>query len=353
MKNIKIYLLSLPLLATLILTGCAHTGDDSEPSYNSNPNTTTQEQVSQNQDEEKETQEQKPSYHPKVSLQAFSQRDFTGGNLQLKEVLRENSAYTRYYITYESEDLTISGIMNIPKGEGPFPVLILNHGYIPPEIYTVGRGLKREQDYFARNGYVVLHPDYRNHGDSTKVDNSPLNFDLDYTTDVINAVKAVKKSDRPEFDTENIGMLGHSMGGGIALNLATTHPKLIDALALYAPVSGYEWKNFRRWTLRDEGEETTETSSEAQKVLDEYGAPSTNPKFWKNVSPINFVEKIDDPVILQHGTADESVPLKWSRELNKAMKSANKEIEFYTYEGGKHEFIDYWDQFMQRNLEFF
>jgi hypothetical protein len=29
--------------------------------------------------------------------------------------------------------------------------VILNHGYIDPAIYTNGRGLKREQDYLARN----------------------------------------------------------------------------------------------------------------------------------------------------------------------------------------------------------
>jgi dipeptidyl aminopeptidase/acylaminoacyl peptidase len=349
------------IIFLLIFTGCTTSIDKTKlnkatTSSKQQNTTSTKEKQKDNTKQDKKnttTKKQQENYHPEVSLQAFSQRDFDGGNLQLKEVLRENNAYTRYYITYGSEDLTISGIMNIPQGEGPFPVLILNHGYIPPEIYTVGRGLKREQDYFARNGYVVLHPDYRNHGDSTKVDNSPLNFDLDYTTDVINAIKAVQKSDRPEFDTENIGMLGHSMGGGISLNLATTHSDLIDALALYAPVSGYEWKNFRRWTLRNEGEETTETSSEAQKVLAEYGTPTTSPKFWNNVSPINFVDNIDDPVILQHGTADESVPIEWSKELNQAMKSADKEIGFYTYEGGKHEFIRHWDQFMQRNLEFF
>ena len=100
-------------------------------------------------------------------------------------------------------------------------------------------------------------------------------------------------------------------------------------------------------------ERTAETSTEAQKVLKKYGTPSSSPKFWGNVSPINFVENIDDPVILQHGTADESVPLKWSQELNQAMEKADKKIEFYTYEGGKHEFIRYWNQFMRRNLEFF
>lgn len=40
--------------------------------------------------------------------------------------------------------------MNIPKGDGSYPLVILNHGHIDTDIYTLGRGLKREQDYLAR-----------------------------------------------------------------------------------------------------------------------------------------------------------------------------------------------------------
>lgn len=348
MKNKILFGSSVIAFTFLIFSGCTQISQQKNtPKERIKTESTT---TKKNTKDEKEQEDQ---YHPEISLQAFSEREFNGGNLERSRVLRENSEYTRYYITYESEDLTISGIMNVPKGGGPFPVLILNHGYINPDVYTVGRGLKREQDYFARNGYVVIHPDYRNHGDSDNTEDPGLNFDLDYSTDVINAIKAVQKSDLKFFDKNNIGMLGHSMGGGVALNIATAHPELIDVLSLYAPVSGYEWKNFRRWTLRDEGEVTSETSSEAKLVLNEYGTPSSSPKFWRNVSPINFVEKIDEPVILQHGTGDKSVPIEWSKELNQALKKKGKDINFYTYEGGRHEFGPYWDKFMKRNLDFF
>src|SRR3989338_4121372 len=94
--------------------------------------------------------------HP-VSIPALMKKEFDGRELKLVRILDENEVYTRHYITYKSGDLTISGILNIPKGQGPFPLLVLNHGYIDPEIYTNGRGLKREQDYLARHGYAVIH----------------------------------------------------------------------------------------------------------------------------------------------------------------------------------------------------
>ena len=56
-----------------------------------------------------------------------------------------------------------------PKGPGPFPGIVLNHGYIEPSYYVTGQGLAREQDWLARAGFVVLHTDYRGHAASDPV----------------------------------------------------------------------------------------------------------------------------------------------------------------------------------------
>jgi len=117
------------------------------------------------------------SPHP-VSLLALMKKTYKGRDFTMGQVLADMPAYTRHFITYKSGDLTISGIANIPKGNGPFPVIILNHGYIDPLIYTNGRGLKREQDYLARQGYFVVHPDYRNHAQSDEDPENDVNFRL-------------------------------------------------------------------------------------------------------------------------------------------------------------------------------
>ena len=103
--------------------------------------------------------------HP-VSLPALMRSDFDGRRLRVRRELGRTEAYTRYFVTYRSDDLRISGVLNVPSGRGPFPTLVLNHGYIDPADYVNGQGLLREQDYLARAGYVVLHTDYRNHAQS-------------------------------------------------------------------------------------------------------------------------------------------------------------------------------------------
>src|SRR5919108_4981459 len=176
------------------------------------------------------------SVHP-VSLPALMRRTYDGRDLRTISVLARNGAYTRYAIRFRSGRLRISGIMNVPAGRGPFPVVILNHGYIDPDIYTAGRGLAREQDYLARRGYVALHVDYRNHAQSDDDPNYELNLRLGYTEDVINAVYPVKESSLPYLDGDRVGMLGRSMGGGVTFNALVVQPELVKAAVVYAPVS--------------------------------------------------------------------------------------------------------------------
>ncbi|MFG2726020.1 alpha/beta hydrolase family protein [Streptomyces canus] len=213
-----------------------------------------------------------------VSIPAMIQRDHKGSGLELGRVLTRTSAYTSYEVTYESDGLTISGLMNIPSGKGPFPALVLAHGYIDPEIYTTGRGLTREQDLLARNGYVVLHTDYRNHARSDKDPDNDVNLRLGYTEDVIGAAMALRSSGRPEIDTDRLGLLGRSMGGGVVYNTLVVAPGLFDAAVAYAPVSGRPEENIDQFQ-RPEGDPLV------AEIESEHGTPETNRRFWREVSP--------------------------------------------------------------------
>lgn len=280
-----------------------------------------------------------------VSIPNFKQKKLEGKDLKLGKILDDNAYYTRYYITYRSGTLNISGIMNVPKARGPFPVLILNHGYIDPNVYTNGRGLKREQDYLAKKGYVVIHPDYRNHAQSDKDTLNNPRFRLGYVEDVINAVHAVKNSGFRFVDTANIGMLGHSMGGGISLSVMVSYPDLVKAFVLFGTVSADIRDNFYRWDARRPGF--------PNKIYDLYGSPQENPGFWDNLSPMFFLDNIRSPILIQHGTTDESCPVKWARKLTDSLKVHRKDVTFYEYPNELHEFINEWPLVMERTTAFF
>src|SRR3954463_9141208 len=84
----------------------------------------------------------KPKPHP-ISVQALINKKYDGRDLKVGRLLGDYGAYKRYVITYRGDGLKISGVMNVPDGKGPFPVLVLNHGYIDPDSYFPGQGMPR------------------------------------------------------------------------------------------------------------------------------------------------------------------------------------------------------------------
>jgi dipeptidyl aminopeptidase/acylaminoacyl peptidase len=290
-----------------------------------------------------------------VSLQYISQEKFDGRDLKLVRVLATSEAYTRYYITYMSGKLKISGIMNVPKGRGPYPVIVTAHGFVEPRYYTTGRGLKREQDYLARAGYAVIHPDYRNNDGSDKDPENNLRLNLGYTEDVINAVYAVKSSGYRFLDGSNIGLLGHSLGGGVALNIMVAKPGLIKAYVLFAPISMDYRDNYYRWIARTGPDVLRKFGPPAtrEKIAALYGSPDANPAFWDGVSPKTYIKNVEDPAIVHQGSADQEVPPDWANKLVEAFKQNGKAIKLYTYSGQPHEFTSAWPRVMRTSTSFF
>jgi dipeptidyl aminopeptidase/acylaminoacyl peptidase len=281
-----------------------------------------------------------------LTIEHFSTMKLSGTGLTLIKV-SENSAYTRYNAEYLSNGLKISGIMNIPKGDGPYPLLMLNHGYIATSVYTRGRGLKREQDYLARHGFAVFHSDYRSHAES---DESPdterrvYDAGLEYSMDVANAVNAIRAAKLPTVNAERVGMLGHSMGGGVSLNIAVARPEAINALALYAPVNTDAWENYWRWRKeRDEDDRT----ADVMKTREE------NPEAWDALSSKTYLKNLNVPVVLFQGGKDKDVPKEWSDELHAHLKELNKDVEYIEYPAEGHEFAGRWNDFMEKTAAFF
>ncbi len=61
-------------------------------------------------------------------------------------------AYTVHRVTWPSQGGTMTGLADIPVGPGPFPVAIVNHGYIPAAQYRTGQDSTKYADAFAAAG---------------------------------------------------------------------------------------------------------------------------------------------------------------------------------------------------------
>lgn len=285
-------------------------------------------------------------YPMELTVEHFKNMTLSGTNLEIGRVLEQNAAYKKYYITYTSNTVLVSGTFSIPNGDGPFPLVIQNHGYIDPAVYTNGRGLRREQDAMARAGFAVLHTDYRKHAQSDPDPDKRNIYDagLAYAMDSANAVLAVRELNDPRIDARKVGMLGHSMGGGVTLHILVAHPELIDAAVLYAPVNSDSWKNFERWRM---------DGDDAQPTLDALGTYETQPAKWEALSPMDNLIDVEDPILLFQGTNDKDVPAVWSDDLDHHLRALNKDIRYVSYPGEGHEFAGKWSDFINQTIAFF
>ena len=159
-----------------------------------------------------------PADHPLLpyTIAGMRDRDYPGGEIQIANLQEENEYYRRYFFVYPSDGLTISGVMNVPRGQGPFPVVILLHGYFQRDQYYTGADTWQAADLFARNGYLAIAPDYRSWGSS---ESGASFFHTGLVADVMNLINSLPSL--PQADAGRVGLMGHSMGGGIATKILT------------------------------------------------------------------------------------------------------------------------------------
>ena len=131
-----------------------------------------------------------------LSIEALGKMSFPGSELKIEETLESGANYNRYRASYKSEGLTIYGLLTVPVTEKPssgFPIIIFNHGYIPPKEYQTTERYVAYQDAFARDGYITFKSDYRGHGESEGDAATGGYGSNGYTIDVLNALASVRK----------------------------------------------------------------------------------------------------------------------------------------------------------------
>jgi dipeptidyl aminopeptidase/acylaminoacyl peptidase len=289
-----------------------------------------------------------------LEISAMRARDYPGSDIVVEKVLEPGVNYNRYYVSYRSEGLKIYALMTVPMGEKPatgWPVILFNHGYIPPEVYVSTERYVAYVDLIARSGYIVFRSDYRGHGNSEGQANGAYGSP-DYTVDVLNALASVKRY--PDADPNRIGMWGHSMGGYITLR-AMVISKDIKAGVIWGGVVASYPDLLTKWR-RGPGASIPPTPSPRSwrfSLLQQYGSPEQNPAFWNSISANSYLSDISGPLQLHHGTADEEVPLEFSELLFYQMLNAGKYVELYKYDGDNHNISHNFSTAMQRSIEFF
>jgi dipeptidyl aminopeptidase/acylaminoacyl peptidase len=294
-----------------------------------------------------------------MSIAYMRQQSYPGSDLVIDQTLAPGPNYDRYIASYKSEGLTIYGLLTVPRGERPetgWPIIVFNHGYIPPEVYRTTGWYEAYQDVFARNGYITLKPDYRGHGGS-EGDPSGGSRGPEYTVDVLNAVSSLQRY--PDADPQRVGMWGHSMGGGITLRAMVVTDDIQAGVLWAGTVATFEqiYEERPRWVgaelVATPGPAGTPGPEFARKGLFANGTFDENPEFWASIDPITYLTDLSGPIQIHHATGDQSVPVAWSESLHTRLQDAGGASELYIYQGDNHNLSANFATAMQRSVAFF
>ena len=317
-----------------------------------------------------------PTYELMIAV--MRRGEYPGSDLVIEQTLEPGDNYDRAIAGYLSEGNKIYALLTVPHGAPPptgWPVIVFNHGYIPPDEYRTELRYVEYVDYFARAGYIVFRSDYRGHGDSEGEARGPYS-NPDYVIDVLNGLAAVRAY--PAADPDRVGMWGHSMGGYITLRAMVISDE-IDAGVIWGGVVAPYPDLFNRAgalataaavdplavTATAEAAQATATARAMtatpafpggrwrNSLFDTYGTPEENPAFWDSISSNAYLRDTSGPLQLHHAVTDETVPAAASALLYDQMTALGLPVELYLYNNDSHDIDNNFYLAMRRSLEFF
>lgn len=280
----------------------------------------------------------------KYTIDALHKRQYSGSPIILNSSVATTSGFTVYPFYFTSDGKKVTGLAYVPNArrqKDGFPVIAQFRGFVEHEKYSSGEGTRHSSEVFANNGFLTLAPDFLGYGESASPSADVFEERFQTYTTAINLLASI--STLPMADTSKVGIWGHSNGGQIALTVleitGTPYPT-----TLWAPVS----KPFPYSILY-----YTDDFDDHGKALRKALAKFEDNYDVELYSLTNYVDRIAGPIQIHQGTADESVPEKWSFVLTKTLKKKERNVAYFTYPGADHNLMLGWDMVVSRDVAFF
>lgn len=268
------------------------------------------------------------------------------------------SSYTQKdVIIGANSDWPLPATLTTPKGQGPFPVVVLVAGSgVNDREDSIGPYNKIFKDLtsgLASQGIATLSYDKRNLVYPQKFVASPATQKEEVVDDALAAVSWVRT--QKGIDKNRIYIAGHSLGGLQAPNIVAGDKKIAGAILLGGPNSPADTVRFNLTRLYNEGIIPKAMLDGLEHDLALLADPSYDPynphtpskhfspgwmKSLHNYEPAKVVKNQTNPYLILQGGKDSNVPVFDFENWQKDLKD-RPGVTYHLYDKLSHQFMEF------------
>ncbi|MDF7777606.1 S9 family peptidase [Sphingomonas sp. AOB5] len=231
-------------------------------------------------------------------------------------------------VRYTARDgLEIPGYLTLPPGRDPkgLPLIVMPHG---GPFARDAMNYDAWVQFLAAKGYAVLQPNFRGSTGFGRAyeEKGDGQWGRAMQDDIDDGVKWLAA--RGMIDPGRVCIMGASFGGYAAMWATIRNPELYRCAISYAGVSDIAGqleydrptfdsnREFRHWQGRVQGDPSFPLAS---------------------ISPLQQAARVRIPLMIAHGTADDTVPADQSLRMHEALTKLGRDHEYVSYPGETHQ----------------